>query len=404
MGDCSQNSLNEAVSSMKNKDRKKKKHNSFMKDSVSSLPVDDACDKKNKHAHDRQTETDGICIYLEPNSENTSSKKNLKKKKKRRKIKMEDAPIDQTLVMTSSSKMNEQDIDQVSGQNQGTKKKKHKKQKNFDDNVNLTTDFTSDQAVMDAPDEIVTNKKKKKKKKHSEKNCTEAQLITETNILEPVSAHIGDLSKKKKKKKEKNCDKNNEGEKEVNEENIQDTLSSSKKNKKRKQNSNDTVSDGTLNGEYSDMNMVLKKKGRIGNTEGQGSTAMDPRCQLKIDEENTVDSDKTGMKEKTNESNQWVTASLGSEERDKKFLRLLGGFKKGTDSGSISFKTGAKGGNLAMNSLQENIYKKEMENVYEKAMSINLQRGLGLGYEPPPSAGKTFFIDKNKSKSIKFDD
>ncbi|KAK3611084.1 hypothetical protein CHS0354_030040 [Potamilus streckersoni] len=414
MGDCTQNSLNDVEGSMESKVWKKKKYKCFMKeDSVSSLPVDDVCNKhkKKKHAKDRQTETEnhGIYMNLEPDSENMSIRKTLKKKKKRNKFKLEDGQIDQRLVTASSAKMMEQDIDHVSSQNHGAKKKKRKRQMNLDDNRNISIDFTSDKAIMAASDEIVT-KKKKKKKKHSENNCTEASLIMETNILEPMSAHTENLSKKekKKKKKEKNFDKKNEMAKEVNEENIQKKFSSPEKKKKRKRNSNDDVSssDSTRNGGYSDMTTVPKKKGRIGSVEGgQESNAKDPRHHTqKMDEKNTEDCHKSGRKEKANESNQWVTASLGTEERDKKFLRLLGGFKKGTESSSTSFKPDAKGGSLAMNREQENLYRKEMETVYEKAMSMSLQRGVGLGYEPPPDVGKKIFIDKNKSKSIKFDD
>lgn len=103
-------------------------------------------------------------------------------------------------------------------------------------------------------------------------------------------------------------------------------------------------------------------------------------------------------------SGQWNTASLGDEQRQNKFLRLLGGFKAAKSGNSPLLTLEKKSSNVAMTQNQEGIYMRNMENQYSKAMSFNKSRGLGLGFEKPPSEGKKFYIDKTVSKSKKFDD
>lgn len=116
---------------------------------------------------------------------------------------------------------------------------------------------------------------------------------------------------------------------------------------------------------------------------------------------------------------QWSSVNLGDSDRQNKFFRLLGGFKKGNDHSQLKNKFGLSknssfnspsggtnkvGGNFAMNKNQENLYTKSLETEYERAMVMNLNRGIGLGFEKPPDEGKKFHIDTKSSKSIKFDD
>ncbi|XP_060571265.1 lysine-rich nucleolar protein 1-like [Ruditapes philippinarum] len=132
--------------------------------------------------------------------------------------------------------------------------------------------------------------------------------------------------------------------------------------------------------------------------------------------------DKSFIKSTENESfksGQWSSVELGDSDRQNKFFRLLGGFKKGGDTSQIQnkFSLGKKpafgssnntprrtGGNFAMDKKQEDVYTKALESEYDRAMSMNLNRGIGLGFEKPPEEGKKFYIDTKSSKSIKFDD
>ena len=117
-----------------------------------------------------------------------------------------------------------------------------------------------------------------------------------------------------------------------------------------------------------------------------------------------------------NESNptvgQWGTAALGDSKRQEKFLRLLGGFKSASKDGKsgITLTKFSKdsnqsnpGVNCAMNKVEEETYKSNMTSQYERAMSMNQNRGIGLGFDTS-SIGKKFHIDKFHSKSVKFFD
>ena len=117
---------------------------------------------------------------------------------------------------------------------------------------------------------------------------------------------------------------------------------------------------------------------------------------------------------------QWDTNAFEDDSKQNKFLRLLGGFKKGADKTFIhqkmldqnrstnntsksSFGSPIFAGTLAMNKDQQDKYKKTMESEYELAMSMHLNRGTGLGFQSPQPA-KKFSIDTQASKSVKFDD
>ena len=145
-------------------------------------------------------------------------------------------------------------------------------------------------------------------------------------------------------------------------------------------------------------------------------------------EENTERNDTVA--EKANDSQkkensikgQWKTASFENSDRQDKFIRLLGGYKKGCDKQALTSKFNVKSKenkpkgdksareddqqrpNMAMTSVQEKLYSIALENQYEKAMNFNQKRGMGLGFEKPPDEGKKFYIDVKKAKSIKFDD
>lgn len=105
---------------------------------------------------------------------------------------------------------------------------------------------------------------------------------------------------------------------------------------------------------------------------------------------------------------QWDTACLGDATKQNKFLRLMGGFKKGSGhSGSeLESGPGASGrANMALGGESENRLNSALESQFQHALQRkNYQQcGVGLGFQADASAKKTFFIDKAMSRSIKLE-
>ncbi|XP_062999580.1 lysine-rich nucleolar protein 1 [Elgaria multicarinata webbii] len=97
---------------------------------------------------------------------------------------------------------------------------------------------------------------------------------------------------------------------------------------------------------------------------------------------------------------QWSTATFESSERKTKFLRLLGGFKKGSAS-APDFLAPAPKLNMALGKSREQNLQRNLQAEFEKAVEWKHRRGLGLGFQPAPQ--KRVHIDKYASKSIKFE-
>uniref|UniRef100_A0A669F0N2 Small acidic protein-like domain-containing protein n=1 Tax=Oreochromis niloticus TaxID=8128 RepID=A0A669F0N2_ORENI len=98
---------------------------------------------------------------------------------------------------------------------------------------------------------------------------------------------------------------------------------------------------------------------------------------------------------------QWSTAQFNSSEQQQKFLRLMGGFKKGFQPAARS--TG--GANMALGKdaqqqLQQGLLG-EFERAHSRRMDFN-NRGAGLGFTAP--SNKKFSIDINTCRSVRFDD
>ncbi|XP_055060215.2 uncharacterized protein knop1 [Misgurnus anguillicaudatus] len=98
---------------------------------------------------------------------------------------------------------------------------------------------------------------------------------------------------------------------------------------------------------------------------------------------------------------QWSTAQFDSSERQAKFLRLMGGFKK--SSQPITGSTGRA--NMALGTEGQQTLQQGLLGEFERAQSRHMDfgsRGTGLGFSPP--SNKKFAIDVNARKSIRFDD
>ncbi|XP_038006735.1 lysine-rich nucleolar protein 1 isoform X2 [Motacilla alba alba] len=98
---------------------------------------------------------------------------------------------------------------------------------------------------------------------------------------------------------------------------------------------------------------------------------------------------------------QWSTATFKSSEEQKKFFRLLGGFKKGSvPIQSPSAATNKP--NMALNQEGEEKLQQALKMEFDKARDLKQHRGIGLGFQP--TANKKVYIDKYASRSIKFED
>lgn len=98
---------------------------------------------------------------------------------------------------------------------------------------------------------------------------------------------------------------------------------------------------------------------------------------------------------------QWSTAQFDSSAQQQKFLRLMGGFKKGFQAATgDTAKANMALGKDAQQHLQQNLMG-EFERAQARRADFG-NRGSGLGYSAP--SNKKFAIDINASRSIRFDD
>ena len=127
---------------------------------------------------------------------------------------------------------------------------------------------------------------------------------------------------------------------------------------------------------------------------------------------------------------QWSANMFESSERQNKFLRLLGGFKKAEGDGSAANSAASPGsaadkkkglfgsllqpkkqgshttgGERALTYQGAQMVNKRLESDFERALTFSVkgQRGGGLGFTPDPAEGKKFHIDIHKTASKKFD-
>ncbi|NXL34831.1 KNOP1 protein, partial [Glaucidium brasilianum] len=98
---------------------------------------------------------------------------------------------------------------------------------------------------------------------------------------------------------------------------------------------------------------------------------------------------------------QWTTAAFQSPEEERKFFRLMGGFKKGSvPMQNLSATTNKP--NMALNREGQEKLQQALKMQFDKAMDLKQHKGIGLGFQP--AANKKVYIDKYTSRSIKFED
>ncbi|XP_042336794.1 lysine-rich nucleolar protein 1 [Sceloporus undulatus] len=105
--------------------------------------------------------------------------------------------------------------------------------------------------------------------------------------------------------------------------------------------------------------------------------------------------------ESGNDFGQWGTAVFESSERKTKFLRLLGGFKKGSSLPLQDPPVHATKLNMALDWNREQNLQRDLQAEFEKAIDQK-HHHRGFGFQP--ATQKLMWIDKNASNSIKFED
>ncbi|XP_013985823.2 lysine-rich nucleolar protein 1 isoform X2 [Salmo salar] len=101
---------------------------------------------------------------------------------------------------------------------------------------------------------------------------------------------------------------------------------------------------------------------------------------------------------------QWGTAQFDSSDQHNKFLRLMGGFKKGGQPMAASGATGGRA-NMALTKDGQQSLQQGLLGEFERAQSRRMDftgKGAGLGFSAP--SNKKFSIDINTTRSVRFDD
>ncbi|KAM5328810.1 lysine-rich nucleolar protein 1 [Glossophaga mutica] len=148
-----------------------------------------------------------------------------------------------------------------------------------------------------------------------------------------------------------------------------------------------------------DLEVVLEKKGNM--DEAHIDQVRRKALQEEIDRESGKTEAFETQKWRGTQFGQWDTAGFDNEEQKLKFLKLMGGLKN--LSPSLSHTPDMIGRpNMALNRKAADTLQQSLQQDYDRAMSWKYSSGTGLGFTTTPN--KIFYIDRNASKSIKFED
>ncbi|GAA6220184.1 lysine-rich nucleolar protein 1 isoform X1 [Lates japonicus] len=322
-------------------------------------------------------------VKLEPQSDTEVEEVKMKKKKKKDAKTKEDENGVETPEIKGNNKRTKapsgKKLNKDSGSNESEivireeeeTKKKGKKEKGR-------------KAPVEVSEVEETEPKKKKRKKESAKGKEEPSFIKcEEN--EDGQREANDTRSKKDKKKRKNA-----AEVEQVENDVRVETGAKKKKKKIKEEVEDEQ-------EYPQKDVVFLSE-KSGNTD-EVTINQERRQALQME------IDKASQPEKPAKPlglGQWSTAQFNSCEQQQKFLRLMGGFKKGFQPATGSSSGGA---NMAMGKEAQQQLQQGLLGEFERAHSRRMDftnRGAGLGFTAP--SNKKFSIDINASRSVRFDD
>ncbi|NWU95259.1 KNOP1 protein, partial [Upupa epops] len=148
-----------------------------------------------------------------------------------------------------------------------------------------------------------------------------------------------------------------------------------------------------------DVTIVQEKKGNC--DEVNIDKVRRQALQEEIDRESGKTKVFSPQVERDTKFGQWSTAAFQSPEKEMKFFRLMGGFKKGSvPIRNLSATTNKP--NMALDREGEEKLQQALKMEFDKAMNLKQHRGSGLGF--PSAANKKVYIDKHTTRSIKFED
>ncbi|XP_075896304.1 uncharacterized protein knop1 isoform X2 [Nelusetta ayraudi] len=279
----------------------------------------------------------------------------------------------------------EEDAVEGDGVKQVKKMKKSKKEKTED--------------VEKAENEDGAIKKKKAKSENSE-TVKEEEMVSEKKVkkekIKKASVEVTEVEEEEtvKKKKKKKSQQLNGEEKEQQTVECEEEQSGkmdvvSKKKKKKPSESSEAQ------GAQDECDAGAKKRKKI---REKGDEQQERRQAL----QNDIDQgSQPATPTKPEGLGQWSTAQFDSADQQQKFLRLMGGFKKGFQPAS-----GTPGkANMALGKDAQLQLQQGLQGQFERAHSRRIDsgnRGAGLGFAAP--SNKKFFIDVNASRSVRFDD
>lgn len=357
-----------------------------------------------------------------------------KTKKKKKKINEEEQIQEEDHLVSEKKKVKKDEA------LEGTKKKKRKTKKETE----VEEEEEEEEEADLGPSVDMVNKKKKKEKRKLEEGVEKRELNTEVED--------GVIKKKKRKKEADECveveqklkKKKKRKSVEVEEpENISSNEKPEKKKSKKKKLEGESLPHA--NGENSSDKKKKKKKGKT-----EADVDVEEKPERPDDTIKSVENDKNKnlkagpqeyfrktasrvndvvflsakpgnqdeisidqarrlalQKEIDKESQpkpafgQWGTASFDSSDRQAKFLRLMGGFKKSTQTGVES----AGRLNMAMGKEGQQTLQQGLLGEFERAQNRHMDfrnKGTGLGFSA--SSNKKFEIDANARNSMRFDD
>ncbi|XP_039741414.1 lysine-rich nucleolar protein 1 isoform X1 [Pteropus medius] len=148
-----------------------------------------------------------------------------------------------------------------------------------------------------------------------------------------------------------------------------------------------------------DLEVVLEKKGNM--DEAHIDQVRRKALQEEIDRESGKTETSETRKSTGTRFGQWDTAGFENEQQKLKFLKLMGGFKNPSPSLSGPRDTMGRP-NMALSRRAADSLQHSLQQDYERAVGWKCSRRAGLGFTAAPS--KTFYIDRNASKSIRFED
>ncbi|XP_019641904.1 PREDICTED: glutamic acid-rich protein-like [Branchiostoma belcheri] len=444
------------------KQKKKSRKRKSTEDKVENAEVEgesqETSTKKRKKEKEKQSLSHSEDGTTHAKDEGGKSKK---KKKKQKDDKPHSVGDVEKLDKTERKKQKEKNLKKSESTSDTERPKKKKKKK-----LELSDSMEKKPQKADIKDSMINSKSTSKTDVKSEKKAKKRKYkeIEEVKEDKQPSSSEPKAKKDKKKEKKKNTKGNAENKEHVNSAasliTVKQEVNEEKVPSKRKRKSSESWDYGkyTNNGktkqygsvEYTNVGFNYDNSGddnvtvvsvKEGNPDGLGELEREKRRELQKEVETVTGKREDEQKEKIKgtesptpivKTGQWSTASLGSVERQQKFFRLLGGMKSTPDKDNQSsaakktplghnqspfsfkkstsqsnFSSGSPHSRMAMDKSEESSVNKMLETQFQTAMDRKVTKGKvsGLGYiaqEDPKT--KSFFIDKNASKSIKFDD